>query len=315
MRSIWTGTIGFGLVSIPVRLYGTTDEHKVPLHQVHQKDGGRVRYKRVCEKDGEEVPYAEIAKGYEAGDGRTAVLTDDDLAELPLPSKKLIDVLAFVDVADIDPLALDKAYYVGAAEKAGAAKPYVLLREALSESGKAAVAKIALRSRESLALLRVRGEVLVLHTMHWPDEIRSDDGLAPSDSAKVRPQELKMAGSLMDTLSEGFDLDALHDDYASALDRLVVARLEGTEPASDAGGDEEQPDNVIDLVSALKASIAARDQGAEGSDSASGGGARKPAKKAAAKKAPAKKASGRSGTAKKSAPAKKTAKKSTRKAS
>ncbi|WP_329318788.1 non-homologous end joining protein Ku [Streptomyces sp. NBC_01262] len=161
MRSMWKGAIGFGLVSIPVKLYSATEEHGVSLHQVHAADGGRIRMRRSCEKCGKEVAYAEIAKGYDDGVGRTAVLTDADLAELPLPSKKLIDVLAFVDAGDIDPLALSRAYYVGA--EAAAAKPYVLLREALVKTGKAAVTKIALRTRESLALLRVHEDVLVLH--------------------------------------------------------------------------------------------------------------------------------------------------------
>ena len=161
MRSMWKGAIGFGLVSIPVKLYSATEEHGVSLHQVHAADGGRIRMRRSCEKCGKEVAYAEIAKGYDDGVGRTAVLTDADLAELPLPSKKLIDVLAFVDAREIDPLALSRAYYVGA--EAAAAKPYVLLREALVKTGKAAVTKIALRTRESLALLRVHEDVLVLH--------------------------------------------------------------------------------------------------------------------------------------------------------
>jgi DNA end-binding protein Ku len=283
---MWKGAIGFGLVSIPVKLYSATEEHGVSLHQVHAADGGRIRMRRSCEKCGKEVAYGEIAKGYDDGIGRTAVLTDADLAELPLPSKKLIDVLAFVDAGDIDPLALSRAYYVGA--EAAAAKPYVLLREALVKTGKAAVTKIALRTRESLALLRVHEDVLVLHTMLWPDEIRSASGLAPSEKVTVRPQELKMAESLMETLSEGFDLAAQHDEYQHALDELVAAKLEG-EPIPEMAETAAAPDNVVDLMAALQASIDAR---APAPAAPAAKKAAAPKKKAAAKKAAARKKAG-----------------------
>jgi len=296
---MWKGAIGFGLVSIPVKLYAATEEHGVSLHQVHAADGGRVRMKRFCEKEGKEVPYAEIAKGYEDESGRTAVLSDEDLAELPLPSRKLIDVLAFVDTDEIDPLSLSRAYYVGA--EAAASKPYVLLREALAASGKAAVTKIALRTRESLALLRVHEELLVLHTMYWPDEVRDAGGLAPPENVTVRPQELKMAQSLMETLSEDFDLESQHDEYQKALDALVAARLEG-EPVPETAEVTAAPDNVVDLMAALQASIDARGGEKAGTTAKTG----TTAKKTAAKKAPAKKAAAKKTTAKKTA-AKKTA--------
>ncbi|MGW2350662.1 non-homologous end joining protein Ku [Actinacidiphila glaucinigra] len=297
---MWKGAIGFGLVSIPVKLYAATEEHGVSLHQVHAEDGGRIRMKRFCEKEGKEVPYAEIAKGYEDESGRTVVLTDEDLADLPLPSKKLIDVLAFVDAGDIDPLSLSRAYYVGA--ETAAAKPYVLLREALSSSGKAAVTKIALRTRESLALLRVHEDVLVLHTMYWPDEVRAAEGLAPPEKVTVRPQELKMARSLMDTLSEDFDLESMHDEYQHAMDELVAARLEG-EPVPEMAEVTAAPDNVVDLMAALQASIDARGGEKAGAKKTASGKA--PAKKTAAKKAPAKKTAAKKTAAKKAAPRKK----------
>ncbi|MET9874878.1 Ku protein [Actinacidiphila glaucinigra] len=297
---MWKGAIGFGLVSIPVKLYAATEEHGVSLHQVHAEDGGRIRMKRFCEKEGKEVPYAEIAKGYEDDAGRTVVLTDEDLAALPLPSKKLIDVLAFVDADDIDPLSLSRAYYVGA--ETAAAKPYVLLREALSSSGKAAVTKIALRTRESLALLRVHEDVLVLHTMYWPDEVRAAEGLAPPEKVTVRPQELKMAQSLMDTLSEDFDLESMHDEYQHAMDELVAARLEG-EPVPEMAEVTAAPDNVVDLMAALQASIDARGGEKTGAKKTASGKA--PAKKTAAKKAPAKKTAAKKTAAKKAAPRKK----------
>ncbi|MGW1988500.1 non-homologous end joining protein Ku [Embleya sp. NPDC001921] len=314
MRSSWKGAITFGLVSIPVQLFPATEEHNVPLHQVHEKDGGRIRLKRYCELEEREVPYKEIAKAYEAPDGRQAVLTDEDMKELPLPSKKVIDVLAFVDVDEIDPLMLSKAYYLQTATPA-AAKPYVLLREALNKAGKSAVTKITLRTRESLALLRVHDDILILQTMLWPDEVRTSEGLAPEGRFDIRPQELKMATSLMDTLSEDFDFQALHDDYKEALDSLVVARLEGTAPAAAEEEQAETPDNVVDLMAALTASVEAANKGHGRASSGRTSAARKPAAKTSAKTS-TKASSGTkssAGTAAKSSSKKSAAKKTTRK--
>ncbi|MFJ9772517.1 Ku protein [Kitasatospora sp. NPDC101157] len=328
MQTTWKGTISFGLVSIPVHLYSATQEHDVPLHQVHAKDGGRVRMKRYCEREEKEVPYAEIAKGYESPDGRTVTLSDEDLADLPLPSKKIIDVLAFVDATEIDPLMFSKAYYVGVADKA-AAKPYALLRDALVESGQIAVTKIALRTRESPAVLRVHDGTLVLQTCIWPDEVRPAAGIAPEENVTVRPQELKMARSLMDTLSEDFDLSQLHDDYQRALQQVITARLEGVEvPHEEEAG--AAPDNVIDLMEALRSSLKQAKGGHRGPGAEEEGP--QPGKRAAAKRTAAAKgttaktaaaadttaktatgrtatkstAAGKSAAAKKAAPAKKT---------
>ncbi|PWI42742.1 Ku protein [Streptomyces sp. ICBB 8177] len=295
MRSIWKGAISFGLVSIPVTLYKATQEHRLPLHQVHAEDGGRIRQKRVCEKCGKEVAYADVAKGFEDDEGREAVLTDEDLADLPLPSKKVIDVLAFVDAGEIDPLMFSSSYYLGPASPA-ADKPYALLRDALADGGKAAVTKITISTRESLALLRVHDETLALHTMFWPDEVRSDAEVGPSGKVTIRSQERKMAASLMETLSEGFDLEELHDDYQEALRSLVAARLEGRPAPSPQT--REAPDNVIDLTSALQASLEA--SGARKPEE-------KPAKKTASKRAASKKsASSRGGDGGRGTAAKKT---------
>ncbi|WP_392898874.1 Ku protein [Streptomyces sp. LN699] len=307
MRATWKGAISFGLVTIPVQLFTATEEHDIPLRQVHGKDGSRVRLRRVCEAEDVEIPYHEITKGYEAPDGSMIMLSDEDLADLPLPSKKLIDVLAFVDASTIDPLMFSKAYYVGTSDRA-AAKPYALLREALTESGQIAVTKIAIRSREALAVLRVHEDTLVLQTCLWPDEVRPAAGITPEGDVTIRPQELQMARSLMDMLSQDFDLSALHDEYQEALQQVIEARLQGVEPpreeeeAAPAGG------KVIDLMAALENSVrAARES--RGEPVAADGGTdaevrtlpvpghtRKAAaeKKAAAKKAP---------TAKRAAPA------------
>jgi DNA end-binding protein Ku len=303
MRSMWKGSITFGLVSVPVSLYKAVEEHSGPsMHMVHEKDGGRIKMKRFCEAEDAEVPYAEIVRGFESDDGREAVITKQDMDKLPLPSKHFIDVLAFMDATDIDPLRLSSPYYVGVAAKSPA-KPYVLLRDAMVESGKIAVTKVTLQTRESLAVLRVVGDLIVLQTLLWPDEIREPVGLAPTGESEVRPQELKMAQSLMDTLSEDFDLDSLHDDYAQALTQLIDAKLddvpvpEGEEPATAGGG------QIVDLMEALRRSVD-RVHGDKG------------AAAPAAKKAPAKKTTAKKPAAKKAAPAKKAAaKKTTRKAS
>ncbi|MCC3776832.1 Ku protein [Streptomyces sp. UNOB3_S3] len=315
MRTMWKGAIGFGLVSVPVRLYAAVQEHGLKLHQVHDEDGGRIHLKRVCDACGKEIDYEHVARGYEDDEGNTAVVTKNELAGLPLPSKKLIDVLAFVDADRIDPLRLSGAYYL-APESTAADKPYVLLRETLKRTERVAVTKIALRTRESLALLRVHEELLVLHTMYWPDEIRDSQGLAPPSSVTVRPQELKMATSLMDTLSEDFDLDALEDEYEIALGELIHAHLDHR-PAP-RGKTTPAPDNVIDLMAALQASIdsaggksaAPKAAAKSTSSSTSSGRAKKTTEssKGASKKAAAKKTTARSTTAK---TAKKTASKKT----
>ncbi|MQY11214.1 Non-homologous end joining protein Ku [Streptomyces sp. RB5] len=300
MKSIWKGAISFGLVSIPVQLFSATEERGVSFKQVHAKDGGRIRYRRVCELEDEEVPYADITKAYETGDGELVMLTPDELADLPLPSKKIIDVVGFVRSEEFDPIQFNRAYYIKAAD-ASAAKPYVLMREALERSGRVAVVKVALRSREAPALLRVHdsgGEsVLVLHTMLWPDEVRPAKGIAPDNKVTVRKQELEMVDSFMEALG-GYDPDEFTDEYREAVEALVASK-EGEGPPVVREEAEEKPGKVIDLMAALEASVKAA--------KTSRGEEETPAAK---KKAPAKKAA-----AKKKTTAKKTAaKKSTRKA-
>ena len=254
MQTIWKGTVSFGLVSIPVRLYAATEERDVSFRQVHVEDGGRIRYKRVCEKDGEEVPYKDIAKGYELPDGQMVVLTSEDFASLPLPSRKTIDVLQFVPGESIDPVYMAKSYYLQA--DGPGAKPYVLLRDALERAGRVAVVKVSLRNREALATLRPKGDVLVLQTMLWPDEVRDESFAAPADDVEVRAQEIAMAESYIDTLAEDFHPEAFSDDYRAALEELVAAKVGDREVAEP----EEREDGggtVVDLMAALKASVEA----------------------------------------------------------
>lgn len=291
MRAIWKGAISFGLVSIPVRLYTATEERGVSFHQVHRADGGRIRYRRVCTVDGEEVRYVDIAKGYELPGGEMVVLTDEDLADLPLSTSREVDVLRFVPLDQVDPIYFAKSYFM---EPEGAAtKPYVLLRDALERSGMVAIVKVAIRSRESLATLRVRDGVLVMETMIWPDEVRKAEFDFLSDDVSVRPQELTMAESLIESMSGDFDPEEYHDNYREALEAVVAAKVEGKEivaaEAPEGGGE------VLDLMAALRASVAdakRRREGAEEPEKTA------PAKKAAAKKVPAKKAPAKKAPAK-----------------
>ena len=294
MRSIWKGAISFGLVSIPVKLYSATEERDIAFHQVHREDGGRIRYKRVCQIDGEEVPYSDIAKGYELPSGEVVVLTDDDFADLPLTTSRAIDVLEFVPLEQVDPIYFAKSYYL---EPEGAgSKPYVLLREALEQSGRVALVKVALRQRETLATLRVRDGVFVLEMMLWPDEIREPSFGFLDEDIEVRQQELQMAQSLIETLSGDFNPEQYGDNYREALQALIEAKVEGrevvapAEPAAETG-------TVVDLMAALRASVEAAKQG-------------RSAESGSAAPAPAKKSSGRATSA---GPAKKTAKKTTSK--
>jgi DNA end-binding protein Ku len=290
MRSSWKGAISFGLVTVPVSIAPAVEEHNVALHQVHANDGGRVRLKRWCELEDREVPYREIAKGFDADEEHTVVLTDEDLSALPVPTKKTIDVLAFVDERQIDPVYFAKPYYV-APEKTGA-KPYALLRDAMRESGQVAVTKITLSTRESPAVLRVHDDVLVLQLMVWPDEVRKAEGIAPQE-AGVRPQELAMAQSLIQTLSADFPELAgeLHDDYQTALRDLVEAKLEGAPIPHEAPG-RAAGDNVIDLMAVLERSVRAAQGGRahgtqeQGEAVADAPSAAEPAAKRASKSAP-----------------------------
>ncbi|OYO19410.1 Ku protein [Enemella dayhoffiae] len=253
-RSIWKGAISFGLVTIPVKLYSATEEKDISFRQVHPEDGGRIKYKRVCEKCGKEIPYAEIAKGYETADGRLAILEQSDFDNLPLSTTKSVEVVQFVEESEVDPTYFAKTYFMEA--DGPGAKPYVLLRDALRASGRAALVKVALRSRESLALIRVKDDQLLMHTMIWPDEIRDGEFAAPASDITVSDAEVKMAQTFIDALAGDFDPEEYHDSYREALEEVVTAKLAGTEVAAE---EEEAPKDaeVVDLVAALRASVEA----------------------------------------------------------
>ena len=278
MRSIWAGAISFGMVVIPVKLYAATEQRDVAFRQVHREDGGRIQFRRFCSLDGNEVPYADVAKGYELATGDVVVLTDDDLKELPLATAKRIDVLHFSPAGQLDPILANKAYYLEP-EPAGV-RAYALFKDALERSGRVAVAKVAIRQREALAALRVREGVLVLETLLWPDEIRTPDFKFLDEDVDVRPQELKMAASLIDSMTEDFDPSVYHDSYREALEALVQAKIEGNEVVRPAGtlASAEKPSGPADLTETLRASVEAakasraKDDAASGSGGAAGSG-------------------------------------------
>ena len=257
MRSIWAGAISFGMVVIPVKLYAATEQRDVAFRQVHRQDGGRIQFKRVCSLDGQEVPYSDVAKGYELATGDVVVLTDDDLKDLPLVTAHRIDVLHFSPAAQLDPILANKAYYLEP-DPAGV-RAYALFRDALERSGRVAVAKVAIRQREALAALRVREDVLVLETLLWPDEIRTPDFKFLEENVDVRSQELKMAASLIDTMTEDFDPSAYRDAYREALEALVQAKIEGNDVVRPAGLgiSADKPSGPADLTETLRASVAA----------------------------------------------------------
>lgn len=253
MRSIWNGAISFGLVSIPIKLVNATENHSISFRQIHTEDGGRIRYRKFCELEDREVTGQEIGKGYEDADGTIIPITDEDLAGLPIPTAKTIEIVAFVPEERIDPLQMDAAYYL-AAGGAPAAKPYTLLREALKRSNKVAIAKYALRGRERLGMLRVVGDAIAMHGLLWPDEVRAPEGVAPDTSVTVRDKELDLADALMDTLGE-VDLQDLHDEYREAVEEVVAAKASGEAPPE--APEPERGGKVLDLMAALENSVRA----------------------------------------------------------
>jgi DNA end-binding protein Ku len=316
VRAIWKGAVSFGLVNVPVRLYSATENHDVQFRQVHRTDGGRIKYQRVCSIDGEQVAYDDIAKGYETEDGQMVVLTDEDLAELPVSSSREIAVEKFVPADQIDPMLLEKSYYLEP-DKA-AAKPYALLRDALKAADRMAIVTVSIRTRMTVAVLRVRDDVIVMQTMLWPDEVRSPElaNLGDADSA-AKPAELKMANMLVESLAGDYDPGDYEDDYEQAVEAVVRAKLEGGEVQEVAGPAEEGAGEVVDLLAALQRSVerakAARGEptgkDAAGNDEAGdeGPGDEGPGGEPQEDKAPAGRAPARKTAAKKATPAKKTA--------
>jgi len=254
-RSLWKGAVSFGLVTIPVKMYGATEERDISFRQVHDADGGRIKYKRVCDVCGEEVPFEHIAKGYDAGDGRVVMLEPSDFDDLPLPSAKAIEIVQFVDIESIDPTYFARSYFLEA--EGPGVKPYVLLRQALTEANRAGIVKVAVRSRETLALVRAHDDILMLHTMLWPDELRDGSFAAPPSEIKANPAEVAMAKMFIDQLTGEFDPTQFTDAYREALEQVVAAKLAGVPMPAEAPAEARQDAEVVDLVAALKASVEA----------------------------------------------------------
>mgnify|MGYP001045692487 CR=1 FL=1 len=252
MRSVWTGTINYANTEIPVKAYIATDEHGTRLHQLHAEDGGRVRTRRVCEIDGAEVPYSDIAKGYELPGGGVVVLTDEDFAALPEPTPHAIEVCAFTPFEQIDPIHFVRSYYLE--PEAIATRPYVLLAEALHQSGRVAVVKVAIRQRETLGVLRVHDQVLVLATMLWPDEIRTPDFPFLHEDVDLRLPELRKVIASIEELSGNFEPAQYTDRYQDALDELIAAKVARNEVLRPSETGEKR--TTADLVSALRGAAA-----------------------------------------------------------
>jgi DNA end-binding protein Ku len=256
VKTIWKGAISFGLVTIPVRVYGATEAKSLRFNQLHEPDGGRIRYKRVCSIDGEEVDYSEIVKGYEYEKDHYVTITDEELDQLPVRTARAIEIERFVEAEEIDPIYFQKAYYL--VPEGTGVKAYHLLREAMADDGKVALAKVAFRDKEHLATLRLRDNVFVLETMYWPDEIRTPKFDVLDESVELRAQEIRMARSLIDSLTDAFEPQVFTDEYRAALEELVQKKIQGEEITYT---EDAEPSKVVDLMEALKASVEAAKSG------------------------------------------------------
>lgn len=294
MRAIWKGAVAFGLVNVPVKVYAATEDHDVSLHQVHAKDGGRIRYQRICEIDGEVVPYADIDRAYDDGE-HTVVLTKDDIASLPSERSREIEVVEFVPSDQVDPIMLDRSYFLE--PDSSSPKAYVLLRRTLEETDRTAIVRFTLRQKTRLAALRVRGEVLVLQTLLWADEVREASFPALDEPVKISAKELELSASLVDSFADDFRPDEFVDDYQRELKTLIEAKIEQGDTLDTAATfgeqeSEEKGGEVIDLMDALRASVersrAARGDGGAKKDAPAKKSPSKPAEKPAAKKKSAK---------------------------
>ena len=324
MRSIWKGEVSFGLVNVPVKVYAATEDHDLRARQVDKNDGVRIRYKRVRDDNGDEVEYGDIAKAYESDEGEMVILTKEDLASLPVEQNHEIEVTEFVPADQVDPVAFDNAYFLEPASRSNRA--YILMREALESTDRLAICTFTLRNRTRLCALRVYKDVLMLQTLLWPDEIRPAILEGLDKEATVRPQEVKMAASLIETMAADFEPEKYEDDYQNQLKELIEAKAAGGEAFTveekDTSSDDDGDDEVADLLAALRASVKDRggkaddgdDQNDEDDDEDSGSAKKTASKKGAsssAKKAPAKKTAAKKAPAKKAAAKRSTAKKST----
>jgi DNA end-binding protein Ku len=308
VRAIWKGAIAFGLVSVPVKAYTATEDHDVRFHQVHAIDNGRVKYNRVCRECGNTLELAEISKAYQVPNGPIVVLDEEDFASLPVTASKEIDVVEFVPTSQVDPVRFDKSYLLE--PDAQSLKPYVLLRQTLADTDLTAIVKVSLRSKQQLGVLRVRDNVLMLQTMLWPDEVREAHFDILDQQVDIRPQELQMAASLVASLSGDFDPSQYHDEYREQLLAMIDAKVSGGEGVVASEQAPAGDGEVVDLLTALRESLARAGAKAPEPTSEPTPAKKVPAKKAAAKKTatPAKKPPTKKAATAKKAPAKRTRK-------
>ncbi len=281
MRPIWKGSITFGLISIPVKLFSAVQEKSIKFNMLHDEEacpegGGRIKLKRTCSACDQEVAWDDIVKGYEYSSGHYVTFTPDELSALDVDSIKAIDVVSFVPLTDIDPIYFNKTYYV--APDASGIKAYRLLADALEAEGQVGIAKVALREKEHLATIRLKDDLFVLETMHWPDEIREPEFEELEKKVDVRDTEVKMARQLIQQLSADFDPGEFQDDYRIQLEQMAAKKIEGEE-VTVAAEAEEEPTKVVDLMEALKASVA--DAKKKKGDSPSGAAKKKTTKRRA----------------------------------
>ncbi|MFE0901986.1 Ku protein [Streptomyces rochei] len=296
-RSIWSGAISFGLVTVPIHVVGATEDHSIRFHRYHLADQGRIRTRKVCELEDREVGSDEIGKGYELATSQIVPITDEDLRELPLPTARAIEIVAFVPLASVDPIRIGDGYYLQPDGQV-AAKPYKLLRQALARSSKVAVARYAWSGRERLGLLRVRGEAIVLHAMRWPDEIRDPSSLTPPP-VEVSEEEIEGALALMDTMTrDDLEGDEFRDTYTEAVAELIEAKREHRRPET-VPEPEERPGQVLDLMAALQQSVSKAKESRGEDDHAEGDHAEVRELPGRKRKAPAGKTPGTGGAAKK----------------
>ncbi|MGI6684562.1 MAG: Ku protein [Bacillota bacterium] len=256
MRTIWKGAISFGLVNIPVKLFPATENRSVKFNYIHKECNSPINYKKICPACNREVSQDEIVRGFEYEKGRFVILNEEDLDSLPSQTTKTVDILDFVDLAEIDPIYFSKPYYLAPSE--GGLKAYHLLREAMKQTGKIAVAKVTIRSTENLVCLRVYENTVMMETMYFPDEIRSTQNLPELNTeVQLHENEIKMANQLINNLSSTFDPKKYKSDYRESLMKLIEAKVAGEQieipPAQNQG-------NVVDLMEALKASLKATEE-------------------------------------------------------
>ena len=320
MRAIWKGAIAFGLVNVPVKVYSATEDHDISLHQVHNADGGRIRYQRRCEVCSQVIDYSDIEKAYEE-DGRTVVLSKDELKAIPAENNHEIEVVQFVPSEQLEPMMFEKSYYLEPDSKSP--KAYVLLRSALEDTDRVAIVQFALREKTRLGALRIKDDVLVLQSLLWPDEVREAKFPSLDASVKISPQERDMSAALVESMAADFDPASFTDDYQVQLRQLIEAKLEqgeslDTEETFGVEAGEGSKGEVIDLMEALKRSLdrkrgggsdaaAGRAGGEAGGDSGSEAGEDEAAAKPARKRSTAAKTSAeKTGTTARSAAAKST---------